>query len=83
MDSFSEVFNEVLRYCRNSSSVSEPGYVKWIKVLEPYKLENNTAYLLTDSEFSMSTTMTAYGDVLKEAFKNVLGFDVDVKLIVL
>ena len=82
MDSFSEVFSEVLKYCRNDSSVSEPGYDKWIKVLEPYKLENNTAYLLTDSDFTMKTTMTAYGDVLREAFKNVLGFEVEVKLLI-
>ena len=82
MDSFSEVFSEVLKYCRNDDGVSEPGYDKWIKVLEPYKLENNTAYLLADSDFSMTTTMTAYGDVLKKAFSNVLGFDVDVKILV-
>ncbi len=79
---FSDVFAEVLRYCRDHKDVSEPGYNKWIKVLEPYKLENNTAYLLTDSEFTKTTTMTAYESVLKEAFYNSLGFEVDIKILV-
>lgn len=51
MDSFNDVFQEVLKYCRNCKSISEPGYNKWIKILEPMKLENNVAYLLTDSDF--------------------------------
>ncbi len=82
MDSFSDVFNEVLKYCKNNKNISQAGYEKWIMVLEPHKLENNTAYLLADSEFTKSTALTAYGDVLKEAFYNVLGFEVDVKILV-
>ena len=82
MESFRDVFAEVLKYCRDHKDVSEPGYNKWIKVLEPYKLENNTAYLLTDSEFTKTTTMTAYESVLKEAFYHSLGFEVDIKILV-
>ena len=59
MDSFNDVFQEVLKYCRNCKSISEPGYNKWIKILEPMKLENNVAYLLTDSDFSRDITMNA------------------------
>ena len=82
MESFNEVFAEVLKYCQSSKNVSEPGYNKWIKVLEPYKLENNTAYLLADSEFTKTTTLNAYEGVLREAFENVLGFSVDIKILV-
>ena len=73
MDSFNDVFQEVLKYCRNCKSISEPGYNKWIKILEPMKLENNVAYLLTDSDFSRDITMNAYENLLKEAFLNTLG----------
>lgn len=82
MDSFNDVFQEVLKYCRNCKNVSEPGYNKWIKVLEPYKLENNVAYLLADSDFIRNTTINAYEGVLKEAFLEVLGFEVDLKILV-
>lgn len=57
---FNDVFQEALKYCRNCKSISEPGYNKWIKILEPMKLENNVAYLLTDSDFSRDITMNAY-----------------------
>ena len=82
MDSFNDVFQEVLKYCRNCKSISEPGYNKWIKILEPMKLENNVAYLLTDSDFSRDITMNAYENLLKEAFLNTLGFEVDIKILV-
>ena len=82
MDSFNDVFLEVLSYCHDHKTVSEPGYNKWIKILEPYKFENNTAYLLTDSEFTKNTTETNYGSIIKEAFENVMGFEVDVKILV-
>ena len=41
MDSFNDVFLEVLKYCHDYKTVSEPGYNRWIKILEPYKFENN------------------------------------------
>ena len=82
MESFNEVFAEVLKYCQSCKNVSEPGYNKWIKVLEPYKFENNAAYLLAESEFAKTTTLNAYEGVLKEAFLNVMGFDVEIKILV-
>ncbi|WP_294406168.1 chromosomal replication initiator protein DnaA [uncultured Ruminococcus sp.] len=85
MESFNEVFAEVLKYCyslTNENKISEQGYNMWIKVLEPYKLENNTAYLLADSDFVKNTALTAYGAAIKEAFAYVLGFDVDLKILV-
>ena len=62
MDSFNDVFQEVLKYCRNCKSISEPGYNKWIKILEPMKLENNVAYLLTDSDFSRGNFKPTHPD---------------------
>ncbi|WP_124100380.1 chromosomal replication initiator protein DnaA [Ruminococcus sp. Marseille-P6503] len=82
MDSFNEAFQSVLKYCEADPSVSEIGFNKWIKILEPFKLENNTAFLLTDSEFTKKTTTEVYEDVLKRAFLEVLGFDVDIRILV-
>ena len=82
MDSFNEAFQSVLKYCEADPSVSEIGFNKWIKILEPFKLENNTAFLLTDSEFTKKTTMEVYEDVLKRAFLEVLGFNVEIRILV-
>lgn len=82
MDSFNEVFESVLKYLRQLPSVSEVGYKRWLAVLEPFKLENNTAYLLTESEFTKKTTLDIYEPSIREAFENVMGFPVDIKLLV-
>ena len=89
MNSFNEVFEEVLKYCYRLTNekdpargISEMGYNRWIKVLSPYKMENNVAYLLADTEFVKNTTMQTYGDLLKAAFEEVMGFPIDVKIMV-
>lgn len=82
MESFSDVFENVLKYLYELEDISEVGYKTWIATLEPYKLENNTAYLLTESEFTKKTTMDIYSPKIKEAFENVLGFPVELKLLV-
>ncbi|MBQ9375015.1 MAG: chromosomal replication initiator protein DnaA [Ruminococcus sp.] len=82
MDSFNDVFQSVLKYCEADPTVSEIGFNKWIKILEPYKLENNTAFLLTDSEFTRKTTLEVYEDVLKRAFLETLGFEVEINILV-
>ncbi|MCD7742120.1 MAG: chromosomal replication initiator protein DnaA [Ruminococcus sp.] len=82
MESFSDVFDSVLKYLSGMPSVSEVGYKRWLSTLEPFKLENNTAYLLTESEFTKKTTLDIYESVIKEAFESVLGFPVELKLLV-
>ncbi|MBP3272507.1 MAG: chromosomal replication initiator protein DnaA [Ruminococcus sp.] len=82
MESFSEMFESVLKYLYELPQISEVGYKRWLADLEPFKLENNTAYILTESEFYKKTILDVYGDVIKEAFENVLGFPVELKLLV-
>lgn len=82
MESFNDVFDSVLKYLRQLPSVSEVGYKRWLAVLEPFKFENNTAYLLTESEFTKKTTLDIYEPSIKEAFENIMGFPVDIKLLV-
>ena len=82
MESFNDVFESVLKYLRQLPNVSEVGYKRWLAVLEPYKFENNTAFLLTESEFTKKTTLDIYEPSLKEAFENVMGFPVEIRLLV-
>ena len=81
MESFFEVFENVKKYCLSDPSVSEIGYNKWIKTLEPVKLENSTAYILTENEFTKKTTHEVYLDVLERGFLETLGFKVKIELL--
>ncbi len=80
MESFSEIFENVKKYCFNDANVSEIGYNKWIKILEPVKLEEGTAYLTTENEFTKNTALSVYMNVLKRGFLENLGFDVDIEI---
>lgn len=80
MESFAEIFENVKKYCLADPNVSEIGYNKWIKILEPVKLEEGTAYLTTENEFTKNTAMSVYLNVLKKGFLENLGFDVNVEM---
>lgn len=45
-------------------------------------MENNVAYLLADSEFVKNTALQAYGDVLHAAFEEVMGFPIQIEILV-
>ena len=65
MDSFNDVFEEVLKYCfrltgsdvNPQERISEGGYRMWIQPLKPYKFdaENGVAFLLAKNDFIKST----------------------------
>ena len=82
MDSFSILFENVLKYLHNLPNISDVGFKNWLMVLEPFKFENNTAYLLTKDEFYKKTTLDIYGNDIQNAFEEVFGFPVEVKLLV-
>ena len=82
MESFGDVFELVKNFCRNYPTVSDIGFNKWINVLEPDRLENNTAYLYAENEFARKTVLEYYGDILKEAFYNSLGFNVELCILI-
>ncbi len=78
MDSFSDLFSYVCRYCR--SQISEVAYNLWINDIKPLSFDGKTAYLFVETEFKKSIVEEKYLGLLKEAFENVLGFEADVIL---
>jgi len=80
MESFSEIFENVKKYCLADPNVSEIGYNKWIKILEPVRLFEGTAYLTTENEFTKNTAVSVYLNVLKRGFLENLGFDVEIEI---
>lgn len=78
MDSFSELYENVLRVCRQNPKVSEIGFNRWIKSMEPGKMEGTKVTVLAPNDFMCRTTKEIYGKVFEEAFEEVLGFPAEV-----
>lgn len=78
MDSFSELYENVLRVCRQDPKVSEIGFNRWIKAMEPGKMEGTRVTIVAPNEFMCRTTKEIYGEVFERAFEQVLGFPVDI-----
>lgn len=80
MNSFEEVFNLVIDYCREVGDIGDVAIKLWIKTITPVKLEGNTAVLSVDSEFQKGVIIANYGSLLEKAFKSTLGFDVNIDI---
>lgn len=80
MDSFADVWKEVLTLCKQQ--VTDVIFNIWIAALEPVKLENDTAVLLVNSDFKKSIVMDKFYELLVSSFTAVLGFPVTVDVIV-
>ncbi len=79
MESFGQALGAVKEYCQQQLSAT--AYDLWIKPLEPVKLESSTAVLFLKSNFQKNIILSKYIDLLSAAFKEVLGFDVTLKII--
>ena len=75
MDSFTEIWQAVLDYCK--SNLDETAFNLWIQPLKPVKFENNSV-TLSINEFKRNVVVDIYLPLLNDAFENVLGFNVTV-----
>lgn len=82
MDSFSELYENVLRVCRQDPKVSEIGFNRWIKSMEPGKMEGTKVTVVAPNDFMCRTTKEIYGEVFEKAFEEVLGFPVEISFTV-
>lgn len=80
MNSFEEVFNLVIDYCREVGEIGDVAIKLWIKTLTPVGLEGNTAVFQVDSDFQRGVVIQNYGDLLERALKATLGFDVKIAI---
>ena len=82
MDSINEVMDAVKAYCKNN--VSEATYNLFINDLKALNFENGdpvVVVLEVRSDFIMKFVSTRYTDLLMEAFKSLLGFDVNIRFV--
>lgn len=78
MDSFNDVMRAAMDYCREHTA--EATYSYYISGLKPLSFENsNCVTLEVRNDFICKIVSDRYTTLLKDAFKSVLGFDVEVK----
>ena len=80
MNSFNEVFDAIKDYCRQH--VVAASYTLFIDGIEPVDFSADTATLSVRSEFLQGVVNDRYIPLMKEAFRAILGFDVQIKLVV-
>lgn len=80
MDTIGDVWKEVLSICK--SKVSDAIFKVWFVPLELAKFENNTFVLMIGSEFKRSIIQEKFGAVLQESFQEVMGFPVEIEILV-
>ena len=79
MESFEQVLSAVKEYCRTTES--ETIYNLWIQGLEPVSYTDGAATLSVSTDFIKSTVEDRYLGLIKNGFKEVMGFEVPVMLI--
>ena len=82
MNSFEEVFDAVKAYCTKEGKVGDTAKHLWLDTLKPARLEGNDAVLYCASDFQRSVVNNNYAHLLQEGFSQILGFPVELRLIV-
>ena len=81
MDSINEVMEAVKAYCKEKTS--DATYAFYIKDIKAVSFENSkTVTLELRSDFVMGIVSDRYTALLQDAFKAILGFDVDIRYVV-
>ena len=80
MDTMNDVWKEVLADCK--TKVTDVMFNLWIKPLEPIKFENDTFVFTVNTEFKKSIIMDKFSSMLKESFEHVMGFPVEIAILV-
>ncbi len=78
MTSFSEVFENVKEYCKTTKGISEVAVNTWFNAMQPVDLDETKAIFTISTDFQKNLIMKNYESILKEAFLNVIGFNVDI-----
>lgn len=82
MNSFEEVFEAVKEYCTKDGKVGDIARNLWLDTLKPVRLEGTDAVFYCSSDFQRSVVNNNYAHLLQEGFAQILGFPVELRLIV-
>ena len=82
MNSFEEVYDAVKTYCTESGKIGDTAKNLWLENLKPARLDGTEAVFYCASDFQKNIVMGNYNDLLCEAFEHIIGFPVQLRLIV-
>lgn len=80
MDSFRDLFEQVLLLCKSDDTIADVTYNLFFDDLEPVDFSNDTAILQTTSDFKQGILAGKYADLLQKNFEKLLGFPVQVEI---
>ena len=82
MDSFNDIFEQVLELCKNDPSLAVTTYNLFFADLIPvdFDMVNGTVTLSSPSEFKQKLVQQKYAAMLAEKFQQVLGFEVKIEI---
>ena len=80
MESFQEVWEQVLEYCKGV--MSETTFKTWIYKIENPEFIDGTVVIKSSTEFRNTILKDKFSDTLKEAFEAVLGIDLNIEFVV-
>lgn len=80
MDSFRDLFEQVLLLCKSDDTIADVTYNLFFDDLEPIDFSNDTAILQTTSDFKQGILAGKYADLLQKNFEKLLGFPVQVEI---
>ena len=84
MNTYNDIWQEILETVR--PHVSQTGFSAWLSgekngYLNFTEFENNTAYLHCPNDMKINIIKSQYIELLKKAFEQVMGFPVEVELV--
>jgi len=78
MNSFEEVFGNVKKYCLENKQIPKIGIETWIDPMTPVSFNGTDAVFSVQTPFQKNIVMNTYVSILKDAFMNVAGSDVNI-----
>ena len=80
MESFTEAWSLICDYCKGR--ITEVAYTTWISRIRPVSLDfaKSTAILEVPNEFHLQTLTRCYTSLLQEAFSEIFGEGIEIKL---
>ena len=78
MNDFEQVFFLASEYCKGR--ISDVAHTLWIKDLRPVGFEGNTIFLRIETAFRRGIIQEKYSALLKEAYCEVMGFEVEINI---
>ncbi len=79
MQSFKDVWDRALIILQQD--LNQISFDSWIKMMVPMKMENDTAYFCVATLFLKSLIDSKFKSRIEQALSDVMGFDVEVKII--